>query len=945
MNTPANAEITLQNSLCLTESNNSASSTASPVTVVLPPAFTHTYTQQSPSISPKVKSICDPSSSQKPANLFARVNNCIEDKLCAAEGTASVYQLISNNNSVLDINMSQTSCACVNAAQCGNPIDCVCVLNAKCCLHLHVNENNSISTDNLNIVHNSKFPFLNYVSVCKCTVKPAASQICFDLCPKHAILVKKFWPVALLGPTNCKCVLIEDRRKLDFATRGCNNIFDFSSCQIHTEPVTVKSTNQDAHTIEFDIIMFETAPFGVTVAIYEQHTLSRSPVDSTAAIQSTTGSDENLGHVPNYGSSKSFDESSKGSSNELKTNEGWSTDDANRGKSHVSKFGDGGCENTPSAHEYNALIAQNKYLAQEVSALRQQLADIVDQSNRQLALQQAQFDQMVSLLRSSGINNDFTPVAPLRNQTPMEGVLVENAKETKRHHESSGDEHTPTKKKSSNQRKVETIPHTVINGQFVHAGIKKAASKSTPPVLESPKPNNEPTITEKVIITDISECEDNINQESDANFDAAPLYGRQNKRKLRHNKKSSSSQNDIVTQRTVVKDGSHGNVSGASSSQPMNKSSNSTEGQSQTIIASKASKKPPPITMEDVNSALQLNGALNEFKGKFWLATSPNGLRIYPESNEIHAQICMALSLKNFGFNSHKLKLFKPFKAVLKGMDLLPIEEVTASITEAIGSAPERIAIVHTRSISFYIVEFRASEVDMSTLANNRLIGNYRVKWEPYKKKKTGPTQCTNCTRFGHGQQSCSRITYCLLCAEEHRFSECPLKDAPSGCAELYQCKNCLRNSHEANHPANAIDCPSRAAFIANRERLMNNGKAKKNNNNKNNIKFDNDNNTSRKSISLTNNRIQSTIANNTNNTDSSTRSRSVNRSPNHQRSHSASRSYASVTKQQPQPTGSNDIDSWRDICSFMATAYDRIMNASSKQEQRQIAFALLASS
>lgn len=65
--------------------------------------------------------------------------------------------------------------------------------------------------------------------------------------------------------------------------------------------------------------------------------------------------------------------------------------------------------------------------------------------------------------------------------------------------------------------------------------------------------------------------------------------------------------------------------------------------------------------------------------------------------------------------------------------------------------------------------------------------------------RKTGPSQCHTCQRFGHGSQNCGNYPRCVKCAGSHRTSDCQkTRDQTPTCA------NC-----NGSHTANYRGCPS----------------------------------------------------------------------------------------------------------------------------------------
>lgn len=70
--------------------------------------------------------------------------------------------------------------------------------------------------------------------------------------------------------------------------------------------------------------------------------------------------------------------------------------------------------------------------------------------------------------------------------------------------------------------------------------------------------------------------------------------------------------------------------------------------------------------------------------------------------------------------------------------------------------------------------------------------------------KKTGPSQCHSCQKFGHGSKNCGNSPRCVKCAGTHNTSECTkTRDQPPTCA------NC-----NGAHTANFRGCPSYSEII-----------------------------------------------------------------------------------------------------------------------------------
>ena len=70
--------------------------------------------------------------------------------------------------------------------------------------------------------------------------------------------------------------------------------------------------------------------------------------------------------------------------------------------------------------------------------------------------------------------------------------------------------------------------------------------------------------------------------------------------------------------------------------------------------------------------------------------------------------------------------------------------------------------------------------------------------------------QCYNCNRFGHNASDCRAKVRCLLCAGQHKHTDCPKRDG-SGKVLVMRCSNC-----SGSHAANYGGCPNiKAAKLA----------------------------------------------------------------------------------------------------------------------------------
>lgn len=113
------------------------------------------------------------------------------------------------------------------------------------------------------------------------------------------------------------------------------------------------------------------------------------------------------------------------------------------------------------------------------------------------------------------------------------------------------------------------------------------------------------------------------------------------------------------------------------------------------------------------------------------------------------------------------------------------------------------------------MLNFTRLNFDFNALKTITGVFNVRVRWSSYK-RRSGPTQCSNCQIFGHGNNNCNLPTVCSLCGEGHHQTECiHLGPYEEGIYAAIKCSNC-----NGNHAANSLQCPRREEFRSMRETL-----------------------------------------------------------------------------------------------------------------------------
>jgi hypothetical protein len=238
-----------------------------------------------------------------------------------------------------------------------------------------------------------------------------------------------------------------------------------------------------------------------------------------------------------------------------------------------------------------------------------------------------------------------------------------------------------------------------------------------------------------------------------------------------------------------------------------------------------AAAKPPPINFLG-KSLDQVKAILTRLQiEKYEMKLTTEGIRLFLMTTETYKKVREELKVTGVQYFTHQLREDQMSKFVLHGLPELDTDEIASEIKTS-GSVPQAIKKMHIKKArytghSVYLVLFKKSDHVLLTNLNEqcRVLSNVRVTWEHFKNKATGPTQCRNCQRFGHGSANCNAKPRCVRCALEHKSNDCPLLKNEMGEnvrtrvdeAQL-RCAQCGQN-----HTATFKNCEKRAQFMTNR--------------------------------------------------------------------------------------------------------------------------------
>lgn len=217
--------------------------------------------------------------------------------------------------------------------------------------------------------------------------------------------------------------------------------------------------------------------------------------------------------------------------------------------------------------------------------------------------------------------------------------------------------------------------------------------------------------------------------------------------------------------------------------------------------------KPPPITLIKQNTKFVHELMAKIKTDDYFIKTISIGIKIFLPNMDCFNAACNQLKEHNCEFYTYDTRSNKPYKAILSGLDKLPIETVK-SMLQNLGLQCTEVKIVEKKTKSdhellLYIVYFVNKSITVKELRKNFMYVNHtKVRWEYKVKLQNKITQCYNCQLFGHGSNNCSVKTSCAHCAGSHQTAVC--MDVNNK-----KCANC-----KGDHPSTELTCPCRISYL-----------------------------------------------------------------------------------------------------------------------------------
>lgn len=246
------------------------------------------------------------------------------------------------------------------------------------------------------------------------------------------------------------------------------------------------------------------------------------------------------------------------------------------------------------------------------------------------------------------------------------------------------------------------------------------------------------------------------------------------------------------------------------------------------------SKSVPTVTTFDINVKLIINSIIHTLGHRNFhiKIVRRNVTEVKVCSLDDHAKLRKLLEEQKVKFFTYTPKAQKPFSILVKGIaDTYDESDVRSYFADL----KVNISLIRVVPLGGdrWLLKI-SSESDMNSLFKIKFILNSKVKFERFK--RSGPTQCFKCQRFGHVSANCNMPTRCVKCGGGHARVDCDIpvreqnnevfmdKDPATGAVvkrvgRTVKCVNCEKDGHTAG----SRECPKRQAI----ERRMRENRAK----------------------------------------------------------------------------------------------------------------------
>lgn len=232
----------------------------------------------------------------------------------------------------------------------------------------------------------------------------------------------------------------------------------------------------------------------------------------------------------------------------------------------------------------------------------------------------------------------------------------------------------------------------------------------------------------------------------------------------------------------------------------------------------------PPFVITSIISHKEVVGFLSAVKiSNFNIKIQSIGVKIFVYSSDDYNKFADHLKSENIEFFSYEAKHDKALKVVLYGLPMMDINDIDGDLKSNHNVTPTSVEVLKSNSNTdqhtLYLLSFKS--INFGLLKQIKSIKNTIINWRMYSPKYKGPTQCNNCSLYGHGARFCRRLSRCSLCTQNHSTLTCPLKDKVNDQDVAFECINCKEKKLPYNHQASDVKCPSRLDYINSRQKSI----------------------------------------------------------------------------------------------------------------------------
>ena len=203
--------------------------------------------------------------------------------------------------------------------------------------------------------------------------------------------------------------------------------------------------------------------------------------------------------------------------------------------------------------------------------------------------------------------------------------------------------------------------------------------------------------------------------------------------------------------------------------------------------SSQQKAKPPPIVISTGGGGeiKMLTNRINNQPGSFLIETKKDrqGTKtVTTESWDDYEKFIQLLKDKKHHFHTYSSQESLK-KYVLYGLPDMEISELEKEL-QTVKITPVKIVKMTMKNKRHekdddqnYLLYFKKDEGQggnfLEFLRNIKNVSCFKVKWADYKNRQTGPSQCSKCLQFGHGQNGCNKPSICFRCSEQHDSKTC----------------------------------------------------------------------------------------------------------------------------------------------------------------------------